>query len=101
MLQACEPNTTVDIRFEGRLDTARCAEIEADVRARVTSPSGPVVFDLDRVDFVSSSFLRLCVYAYQQAGSHGFRIVNVGPFIKRVFKIAGFDSMLECHRVQP
>jgi len=94
MLQTCEPNTPVGIRFEGRLDTARCAEIEADVRARVASPSGPVVFDLEGVDFVSSTFLRLCIFACKQAGSHGFRVVNVGPAIKRVFKIAGLDSML-------
>ena len=95
MLPTCQPGEIIEIRFEGRLDTATCARIEAEVRAAVTQPDRPIVFDLDGVEFVSSSFLRLCVYAYQQAANHGFRIANVGPSIKRVFKIAGLDGMLE------
>ncbi len=95
MLPTCVPGETIAIRFEGRLDTATCARIERDVQAAVTDPDRPVVFDLDGVEFVSSSFLRLCVYAYKQAANHGFRVTNVGPSIKRVFKIAGFDGMLE------
>jgi anti-anti-sigma factor len=90
----CEAQPNVAVEFDGRLDTATCASIEAEVRARVTAPGAPVVFDLCRVDFVSSAFLRLCIYAQQQAGDWGFRIVNAGPCIKRVFKIAGLDVML-------
>ena len=95
MLPTCEPQETLTIRFEGRLDTARCAQLETEVRTAVTAPNAPVVFDLEQVDFVSSSFLRLCIYAYQQAGSRGFQIIHVGPSIKRVFKIAGLDAMLK------
>ena len=61
----------------------------------VTGASTPVIFDLDGVDFVSSAFLRLCIYAQRQAGDHGFQIVHVGPYVKRVFKIAGLDAMLK------
>ena len=82
------------VRFEGRMDTARCDEMSADVRAALAEPRRPVVFDLDGVDFVSSAFLRLCVYAFRQAGEHGFQIVNTGPLVKRVFKIAALDNML-------
>ena len=95
MLPTCEPQEKLVIRFEGSLDTAKCDEIEADVRGAVAGSTAPVVFDLDGVDFVSSAFLRLCIYARQQAGDHGFQIVNVGPYIKRVFKIAGLDAMLK------
>jgi anti-anti-sigma factor len=95
MLQTCDRSEIIEIHFEGRLDTATCARIDADVRNAVTKPDRPIVFDLGGVDFVSSSFLRLCVYAYQQAANRGFRIANLGPSVKRVFKIAGFDSMLE------
>jgi anti-anti-sigma factor len=97
-LEACLPKEeeeTVAIRFEGRKDIAMCAQIEPHVRAAVTAPDKPVVFDLEGVDFISSAFLRLCVYAWQQAEGHGFQIVNAGPCIKRVFKIAGLDRMFE------
>lgn len=82
------------LHFQGRLDTARCDEMANDVRATLAEPNRPVVFDLDGVEFVSSAFLRLCVYAWHRTGAHGFQIVNVDPFVKRVFKIAALDNML-------
>lgn len=95
MISTCNPGNTVELRFEPNLDTAECRRIEEDIRAAVTAPQGPVVFNLAGVEFVSSSFLRLCVYAYKQAAPGAFRVINVDPNIKRVFKIAGFDMMLE------
>ncbi len=95
MLDTCKSNETIVIEFEGRLDTAKCLKIEAEVRDKTLGSSTPVVFDLGGVDFVCSSFLRLCIYACQQAGTHGFQIRNSSPSIKRVFKIAGLDAMLK------
>jgi anti-anti-sigma factor len=95
MLPVCEPQDKLVIQFKGSMDTAKCAQIEGDMRAAVASPNAPIVFDLSGVNFVSSSFLRLCIYAYQQARHHGFQVVNVSPSVTRVFKIAGLDAMLK------
>ena len=95
MPQSCTLGDTIELRFKPQLDTATCQRIEEEVQAAVTEPNGPVVFNLEGVEFVSSSFLRLCVYASRQAGDGNFHVTNVDPNIKRVFKIAGFDSMLE------
>jgi anti-anti-sigma factor len=95
MLQTCEPQNKLVIPFHGRMDTAACMQIEGNVLASVTRPDAPVVFDLSGVDFVSSSFLRLCIYAQQQARHHGFQVINVNPLVTRVFKIAGLDAMLK------
>jgi anti-anti-sigma factor len=94
MLQACKPQNALVIQFKGSMDTAACAQIDDDVRASVAGSNAPVVFDLNSVDFVSSSFLRLCVYAHQEGREHGFQVIHVSPFVKRVFKIAGLDFML-------
>jgi anti-anti-sigma factor len=94
MSPTCEPQEQLVIQFKGSMDTARCNQIGPDVRAQVADPNQPVVFDLGGVDFVSSSFLSLCVYARRQAGDNGFQIVNVRPLVKRVFMIAGLDVML-------
>jgi len=95
MPSSCTPDQQLGFRFQGRLDTAKCAQIEPDLRASLARISSPVVFDLLAVNFVSSAFLRLCVYAYRQAGDHGFHVINPEPSIKRVFKIAGLDDMLK------
>jgi len=94
MSHACDSQERILIEFEGQLDTAKCMEIETEVRSAVDRSAAPVIFDLAKVDFVSSSFLRLCVHAYKRAGSNGFQIINVAPTVKRVFKIAGLDDML-------
>jgi anti-anti-sigma factor len=95
MVETCKLNEKTLIEFEGRLDTAKCLKIEAEVRDNIINANAPVVFDLGCVDFVSSSFLRLCIYAHKQAGTDGFKIINAGPSIKRVFKIAGLEVMLK------
>jgi anti-anti-sigma factor len=95
MTQTCLPEERLTLRFDGCLDTARCAAIESDVRGALRDAGVPVVFDLADATFVSSSFLRLCVCALKQAGENRFQIVNVAPAIKRVFKIAGLDCMLK------
>jgi len=94
MLQTCELPGMLVMRFEGRMDTVRCEQIETKVRQAATAASVPIVFDLTGVDFVCSAFLRLCVFASRQGAANGFRIANVEPSIKRVFKISGLDALL-------
>ncbi len=85
------------IVFEQTLDTRACNELEEElIRAMDDCESNglPVVFDLTEVDFIASSFLRLCMKASRQLGSENVSIVNVAPPIKKVFKIAGFTDYL-------
>ena len=96
MLLTCELQDGLVFRFEGMMNTARCAEIAAEVRSALAAPATPVLFDLEGVDFVSSAFLRLCIHAHQQARDQGFQIINANPSVKRVFKIAGLDVMFRC-----
>ncbi len=94
MTPACEPQEPLIIGFKGSMSSDRCDQVGPDIRARLAEPREPVVFDLNDVDFVGSSFLGLCIYAHRQAGDHGFRLINVCPMVKRVFKIAGLDRIL-------
>lgn len=94
MFQTLFNDDVLVLRFQGSMDTARCAELETEVRRALDEPGQPIAFDLEGVDFVSSSFLRFCVLAKRQAGESGFQILNASPMIKRVFKIAGLDAML-------
>ena len=94
MTAACPSEQKIEIHFTGKLDTATCQEMEPELREKLADGNAAVVFDLAQVDFVSSSFLRLCVLAYQKAGVGGFQVINVSPAIKKVFMIAGMDAML-------
>lgn len=95
MLPECPTDERLVIHFAGKLDTATCQDLEADLQNRLNGSGAAVVFDLTEVDFVCSWFLRLCIHASQKAGPGGFEVINVSPSIKKVFKIAGLDAMLE------
>jgi stage II sporulation protein AA (anti-sigma F factor antagonist) len=82
------------LKFEHRMDTATCSGIENEVLAQIEKARAPVVFDIGKVDFVSSAFLRICIMAAKKAGDGNFHVANAAPQIKKVFKIAGMDQFL-------
>jgi anti-anti-sigma regulatory factor len=47
------------------------------------------------VEFVSSAFLRICLVVFKKVGAGRFSIVHVSPWVKKVFKIAGFDHSMD------
>ncbi|HBT78454.1 MAG TPA: hypothetical protein DEB39_16355 [Planctomycetaceae bacterium] len=85
--------------FEAELNSDVCSRIEdplaEQVAARLkTKPALQVVFDLKGVRYISSAFLRLCLYHCKSVGIKNFRIVNTPEDIKRVFLVAGFAEMM-------
>ncbi len=91
-----EAGRTLTCRFSGQLDTAKCAEMEKDLFNKIgeVSKTGGdlrLVFDLGEVEFVTSAFLRLCLKAAKKVKENDFAVVNQSPYVKKIFKIAGFD----------
>jgi anti-anti-sigma factor len=86
------------LTFAGRLDTlaaGRLTEMMASEPAMQTlKPADKIVFDLNDVDYVASSFIRICVAQAKQLERGRFRIANCQPFIKKTFKISGLDELL-------
>lgn len=90
--------------FKGRLDTVLCNQVSLELQSKynsLTEHGNPdelldfeLVFDLKEVNYISSSFIRLCVGGMKKVKDGGFSISNVDPFIKKTFKIAGLDEIL-------
>jgi anti-anti-sigma factor len=80
--------------FPRHMDTVACEKYQAQIDEQVTRAQTPVTFDMNGVDYVSSSFLRICVKTAQALGEGRFELINVGPEVKKVFKIAGLDRDL-------
>ncbi|MCX6163041.1 MAG: STAS domain-containing protein [Ignavibacteriae bacterium] len=53
-----------------------------------------VVFDLQEVTYICSSFLRICLEHHKKAGENKFSIINTNPAVKKIFKITRLDDML-------
>jgi len=84
--------------FSGRLDTLAVQKLSEIVQVNLPSKTGDspekIIFDLKDVDYISSSFIRICVGVAKQAASGQFSIVHCQPFIKKTFKISGLDEVL-------
>ncbi len=80
--------------FSGKIDSVACSKFESELIKKITEAEKPVVFDLAKVDYIASSFLRICIYVPKLIGTENFSIINVTPHVKKVFKLVGFDKHL-------
>jgi anti-anti-sigma factor len=80
--------------FKGRMDTITSMKLENDLDVATRSAKKSVVFDLAGVDYVSSSFIRLCLAAAKVVGNGNFSVVNATDFIKNIMRTAGLESFL-------
>lgn len=79
--------------FSGPMDTTQCLEAEKEVM-KIIESAKEIIFNLDGVDYVASSFLRLCGIASHKVSAGNFSIINATPTVKKVFKIAGLAERL-------
>ena len=54
-----------------------------------------VTFDLQDVDYISSSFIRLCLVTSKTVGLKQLSIVNVNSFTLKLFHTTGLDKILD------
>ena len=87
-------------RFDKNMDSAACGDVEKELKlvfAECKQSDGkisPLTFDTRDVEYIASSFLRLCAMAVKTLGTDNVKVVNVKPMIKKVFMIAGFSELL-------
>ncbi|MCX7019304.1 MAG: STAS domain-containing protein [bacterium] len=111
-----EAARTLTCTFLGRLDTQHSAMVVEMLQRKLdeclgtktdaaqTQDSGAqqaaaenplkIVFDLSRVDYVASGFIRLCGIAAKSVPAGNFSIRNTRPAVKKVFVMAGLDHVL-------
>ena len=90
---------TLRCSFSGDLRADVCSLIENELNDRVSGflknrDHHEVVFDLADVRYMSSAFLRLCLFHCKLTGNENFRIENSSGDLKKIFQIAGFTEMM-------
>ncbi len=81
--------------FNERLDTVNCMNFEQELLEKVQEAENSIVFDLGKVDYIASSFLRICFRVSKTNGEGKLSLVNVSPEVKKVLKIAGVDKHIK------
>ncbi len=79
--------------FSGQMDTTQCLEAEKEVM-NASEGAEKIVFDLNGVQYIASSFLRLCGKASHKVNTGNFSIINATQAVKNVFTISGLVERL-------
>ncbi len=80
---------TARIRLDGRLDTATSPQLEKELEPMLDGRFDNLIFDLARLEFISSAGVRVLVQARKamRAQHGGVLMVNAQPQIVKVFEI--------------
>ena len=94
-----EKNQTTVVALEGKLDTNASADFEAELNARVDAGASRILVDLGRVDFITSSGLRVLLATAKRLRISGGElfVCSLNKTVREVFDISGIGSLLRVY----
>lgn len=86
--------TKLTLALEGRLDTTTSPQLETEMHPDIDQAT-EVVFDLEKLAYISSAGLRVLLSAQKIMNKQGkMTIKNVCPEIMDIFDVTGFVDIL-------
>lgn len=80
--------------LEGRLDTVTSPDLEAVIDAELSGVKN-LVFDFEKLEYISSAGLRVVLKAQKTMNKQGsMEIIHVNDAIMEIFEITGFSDIL-------
>lgn len=86
----------VVVVIEGRVDTVAAPEFEQQVAPLWGAAATTLVFDCQKMEFISSSGLRVVLTAHKQMAAKGGRFIlrNLTPEVRSVIDMTGFSRII-------
>ncbi len=87
------------IQPRGRLDANGNQYLESELEALNADKHTRIAVDFQQVNYISSSGLRTLLLAVRRAKRQGgdIKLFNLTPSVKKIFRMAGFDMILDIH----
>ena len=90
-----EENGALHIALEGRLDTTTAPSLEAELGESMKN-ADKLVFDLGKLDYISSAGLRVLLSAHKAMSKKGgMKVLHVNELVQEVFDVTGFADILD------
>jgi anti-anti-sigma factor len=85
------------VRLEGELDTAAAMETAELLKPLYTNNGKDVLFECEKLEYISSSGLRILVSIHKGARACGSKVIlkDVNDDLKNVFKVTGMNVFFE------
>lgn len=89
-------NEETVVAIDGRVDTITAPELEKAVLPYFSEAGITLVFDCEKVLFVSSSGLRVILMAHKQVTAKGGKFIlrNLTPEVRSVIDMTGFSRII-------
>ena len=91
-----EQNDEKVVAIEGRVDTVTVSELETIVSPLWEMPSMTLVFDCEKMEYISSSGLRIILTTHKQITARGGKFIlrNLTREVRSVLDLTGFSRIL-------
>ena len=82
--------------IEGRVDTVTAPDLEMKVSQIWSTPAIKLVFDCEKLEYLSSSGLRIILSAHKQVTAKGGKFIlrNLSREVRSVIDLTGFSRIL-------
>lgn len=90
-------NGVMVIQIQGRLDTTNYLQLEKRLMELIDGGTLTLILDCEKMEYVSSSGLRVFLMALKKVklGNGRFVLTGLQDTIREIFEIAGFNSIFE------
>ena len=92
-----EKNGGFTALMNGRLDTPAAVQATKDMQPLMDNADKEITLDCTKLDYISSSGLRLFLSLRKEAASKGGKVIimNINDEIKKVFMMTGFYNLFD------
>jgi anti-sigma B factor antagonist len=83
----------------GRLDASSSDELKVNIEGQIGEGCRKIVVNFDRVEYISSSGLRVMLASLKQLRKTGgdLKLASLKPYVRETFEIAGFTQLFEIY----
>ena len=98
-IEAIERDNATVLRLEGKIDANSSPDLEKQITEVIENTGEAVILDFSPAVYISSAGLRVLLAAAKKlnAKHRSFLLCGVNETIMKVFKMTGFQLILEIH----
>ena len=86
--------TKLTFEIAGRVDTSTAPQLESAIKEEISGVK-ELVFDMDKVEYISSAGLRVLLSSQKTMNNQGtMKLINVSDEIMEIFEVTGFTDIL-------
>lgn len=87
------------IMVKGRIDAQNSSILDENLKEAIKSGPGKIIINMNEVDYISSSGLRVMLSALKTVRLSGgdIKLSGLKPFVMDVFVVSGFNSIFDIY----